>query len=197
MSENKNSTRILSLDELKLYIEDNIDLYINYRNNILANWNKYKIGKEPRSPNFPEHISEPLVAYIIKKKEKEECVPSQYGDLYKPDINAKIEVKAFSSDGPISFGSTENWNQIYFLDLRKLKCIDTGEIICHKLSISNKEVEWRDMKITKSKTFENACEKSLHGVPTRPRIGFKFLERQEIWKKSKEIFRGTIKELFR
>lgn len=37
------------------------------------------------------------------------------GDLMRPD-GTKIEVKAFSSNAPTSFGPTENWDLIYFVD---------------------------------------------------------------------------------
>jgi hypothetical protein len=76
---------------------------------------KYKIC---RHSNFPSHISENIAKFAIHKKYK--IMPNwntKHGDLIL--CNKQIEIKAFSSNGPTSFGPTEKWDYIYFVD-----CID-------------------------------------------------------------------------
>src|SRR3990167_8536537 len=68
-----------------------------------------------RAPNMPEHISENIIKFIIIKYENiSNCSWNCSGDLKIG--NDKIECKAVSSNGPISFGPTEQWKSLYILD---------------------------------------------------------------------------------
>ena len=89
-----------------------------------------KKGYLCRHLNFPSEISENLVRIFIKNKSGDDVIwNTKSGDLYNKTKKKIIEVKAFSSSGPTSFGPTEKWDKIYFVDLRHiLKCIDINKI---------------------------------------------------------------------
>ena len=44
------------------------------------------------------------------------CWDTKCGDLCF--INKKLEVKGFTTNAPSSFGATESWNWIYFVDCK-------------------------------------------------------------------------------
>jgi hypothetical protein len=94
-------------------------------------------NKKIRNENFPSHISENLVKFAlnnIKYINSDEKVTwnTSVGDLeYK---NKRIEVKGFISDGPSSFGPTEKWDTIYFVDAKKIR---DKKIIIYEVLLSN------------------------------------------------------------
>ena len=71
--------------------------------------NTSKLNSKIRRPNFPEDISQNIVKFSIG------CDDITPGDLYSDSLG-KIEVKCFSSFGPISFGPNEVWNTLVILD---------------------------------------------------------------------------------
>lgn len=82
----------------------------------------------------------------------------------------KLEIKAFSSTGPISFGPNEYWNYIYFIDARNYL---EKKFKIYECKISNNDIIWKNIKINKNDTFEMQCKQNR-----RPRIVFKMLFEQ-------------------
>ena len=72
-----------------------------------------------RLPNMPEHISENIIKFIIHNKLND--ITSSWsckkGDL-ESKKEGKQECKCFTSDGPLSFSPSSQWDVLYFLDLR-------------------------------------------------------------------------------
>jgi len=99
-----------------------LDKYIFYVREItLIN---LKLRKKIRKPNFPSELSENITKFIIAKKKGFLPTWNCNGDLKFVFNGKKIEVKAFSSDGPISFGPNENWFRLYILDCRNFICYE-------------------------------------------------------------------------
>jgi len=107
----------------------------NYIQNsiLIENINKSFKVKKIRNENFPSDISENLCKFsIIDKEFKNIKWDIKLGDLsYNND---KIEVKAFSSTGPISFGPTEKWTELYIIDALKYK---EKKFKIYKINLSN------------------------------------------------------------
>ena len=157
----------------KKYVDDIIKLNTNLPNKI-------------RLPNMPEQISENIIKYILRKKGDITCSSEcKTGDLVSME-SGKIECKCFTSDGPISFGPTEIWNEIYFLDMRKwLK----DEIKLYKVTLRNESDSWKNIKLNMKETYKDQCDQKR-----RPRIGWKSLYSQ-IKDNCKLIFEGTIDDI--
>ena len=171
------------LDELFTKHKDYVSALINQKH-------KYKI--DIRLPNMPEYISENIAKFLIRNKLNDKtCVWSKgsnnkrSGDLYS-DKEKIQEVKAFTSTGPISFGPTEKWNVLYFLDMRKW--LD-DMIILYQVNLSNDSTEWRNIKINSKDTFEVQAKLGL-----RPRINWDGLSKQ--LKNKVEVYRGSFKDIF-
>lgn len=120
-----------------------LNSYIEYHNSS-------KLHEKIRKPNFPEDISENIVKLYVNDCEWKQ----KSGDLYS-EINGKIEVKCFSSHGPISFGPKESWDILFIVDATDF--------------INSKSCDF-NIKISKSQTFlDQILEKR------RPRICWKKL----------------------
>jgi len=76
----------------------------------------------------------------------------------------QLEVKAFISDGPSTFGPTEPWDKLYFVDCRNyLK----KEFCVWEIDCKNTDKEWIDMPVSRAETFgDQAIAKR------RPRLPF-------------------------
>lgn len=168
-----------------------LDKYIEY-NNFIDNLNSSLIYKKIRHNNFPSEISENIVKYIIYKKYN--IMPiwdsSSTGDLIlkfnnKYIQNKKIEIKAFSSIGPISFGPTESWDWIYFVD-----CTEYNKYIfkIYELKKSNTNTNWLNIYINQQQTFLEQIKQKR-----RPRIKFNNLYKQLL--DIKLIYHDSIKNL--
>jgi hypothetical protein len=84
---------------------------------------------------------------------------TENGDLTL--LNKKIEVKGFMSTGPSSFGPTESWNWIYFID-----CIDckNKNFIVYEIKLSNKNPIWENIIISKkSGTYGKIASENKRG----------------------------------
>jgi hypothetical protein len=126
-----------------------------------------------RLPNFPEGISENIIKEYINKIEKKKCINSQTGgdlEVYENDQIKKIEVKCFTSNGPTSFGPSEKWNEIYFLDASNFL---NKKFKIYKISLSNDSDVFSNIKINSSKTYKDVCDEGK-----RPRINFVQLQKQ-------------------
>ena len=97
-----------------------------------------------RNENFPCAVSENLTKFIIYEIYK--IMPNwdiKCGDLDMGD--KKIEVKCFSTDTPSSFGPTEKWDYIYFLDAMNYK---NKYFELYEIKLSNDSPDWRNLTIS-------------------------------------------------
>ena len=166
IKKNKNVS-MLSLNN----VNELLDIHIDYVNK-LKNFQK-KTNCALRLPNFPECISENIIKEYINIIEKRNCSSSTTcGDLKVVDgiKEIKIEVKCFTSTGPTSFGPTESWDEIYFLDGINFS---DKQFKIYKLNLSNDSKKFKSIKINSDKTYEQVCKEGK-----RPRIGFKLLKDQ-------------------
>jgi hypothetical protein len=161
---------------------DLLDLHSNYCKQLQLFFQNKKY-KKYRMPNFPEVISENIIKNLIEKYEKIICKRNiSSGDL-QTEEGKKIECKCFTSNGPCSFGSKENWDIIYFLDAIKYQ---ERYFILYKIELSNKDNAFQEIKINKKETFFNQAF-----VGKRPRINFTSLLEQ-IKPYAKIVFQGKL-----
>jgi hypothetical protein len=169
-----------TLDILKKYL----NTYIKY-NKILSKQNKKLSKKKIRMPNFPSEISENIVKFIILKT-KNIC-PTWYtksGDLCL--LDKKIEVKGFRSSGPTSFGPTEKWDILYFIDCTNYI---NKKFKIYEIMLSNKDKRWKNIKVNKEETLKDQSKQKR-----RPRLKFQSIKEQ-LGKHCKLIFNGSIDQL--
>lgn len=165
-------------------INKDIDIINNNNNKIFGN----KV-KRLRKNNFPEFISENIVKfYYIKQNKFCYYYSVKYGDLEEKSNNNiyKIEVKCFSSNGPISFGPKESWNKLVILDAIYYQK-DYYKI--YEINLSNKSEIFRKLKVSKSETFEDQSK-----IGKRPRLNFNNLKKQ-LNNNIKCIWKGNINTL--
>ena len=106
--------------------------------------NKKLSKKKIRNDNFPSEISENIVKFALNKKYKiMPCWDTDSGDL--DFVNKRLEIKGFSSTGPSSFGPTESWDYIYFLDALEFK---EKKFKLYEIKLSNNSEKWRNLVIS-------------------------------------------------
>ena len=144
-------------------------MYIEYRKTIKEINNTLKC-KKIRNPNFPSEISENIVRLYLNKNGSS-CIWSKNGgDLLCLKNNIKIEVKAFTSSGPTSFGPKESWKELYVLDCTQF---ENNIFILYQIKLSNKSKKFRSIKFTKTKTFGEIADNGK-----RPRCCFNKIKQQ-------------------
>ena len=145
-----------------------------------------------RGTNFPEHISENIVKFVIQNIEKDKsCVWAKSigkpGDLYTS--NGSVEVKAFSSKGPTTFGPHKKFNTMYFLDACEWK---KSFFVVYKTILSSTDQGWKSLKISEQETIEDKMNKGQ-----RPHLNWCSLSSQlKKIGKLEEIYRGTLSSVF-
>lgn len=124
-----------------------------------------------RSSAFPSYISENMIKWYIKKKEKRNCINPIKGDLVCIPPNNKniirIEVKCFSHDTACStFGPLEPWDELWFLDATNFL---ENQYKIYKCILSNKSQKWKRMRLFKKtrETYNQRCK-----TGKRPHISF-------------------------
>ena len=124
--------------------------------------------KQIRKQNFPSEISENIVKFILFKRYGLMANWDCCGDL---ELNTrKIEVKCFSSKGPISFGPTEKWNSLFILDATKHM---NNYFKLYFIDLPNTSSIWMSINVKKDETFQDQCDQKR-----RPRICFSALIKQ-------------------
>ena len=158
------------------------------------------IGLSIRLPVIPEDITENMVKHILHNlsgefQDKTSMWTKSFkskqkitGDLISKKENIQ-ECKCFSSDGPISFGPTEKWDVIYFLDAREWL---NDNFVLWRVPLSNSAPEWKSTILNKSKN-ESFETQSAQG--RRPRINWDGLYPQ-ISKHTTKIFDGSFSDIF-
>ena len=130
------------------------------------NNNLQKNYKKIRQNNFPSEISENIAKFSLLKVFP--IMPNwntKHGDLQIN--NTIIEVKAFSSDGPVSFRPSEKWDYLCFVDCRNfLK--EYFDIYLLKRSNNSKDIQ--NMYVNATEIFHKQCLQKR-----RPRITFNAL----------------------
>ncbi len=147
-----------------------------------------KIGIKVRLPAIPEDISENIIKQIINNKLNDPTSSwnCKNGDLYSTK-EGKQECKCFTSDGPISFTPTSEWDVIYFLDSRKWL---NDEFVLYRVPLKRTSEEWKIIKINKLQTFEEQSAQKR-----RPRIGWDNLKPQ-LKNHCIKVFEGTFEDIF-
>ena len=151
--------------------------------------NKVLKNKKMRKPNYPSEITENIVKFSIKKYYGiMPCWDTKKGDLSLFDM--QLEVKGsinLKNGGPTSFGPTENWKRIYFVD-----CKDhhKSNFIVYEIKLSNKSDIWKNIKVNKIQTYLDQCKEKR-----RPRILFNDLVKQIPKEYINIIFDGNINKL--
>ena len=140
-----------------------------------------------RLPAIPEDISENIIKFILHLSCDKTSIWTNKYDL-RSEIEDFQECKCFTSDGPISFSPTSEWNCVYFLDGRKWY---DEEFKLYKFPYKRTSDEWKNIKVNNKETFQNHCDQKR-----RPRITWKELYRQR-GNKFILIFDGTLKSVFK
>ena len=146
-----------------------------------------KLGIKVRLPCIPEDISENLIKHIIHNKLNDKT--SRWdckGDL-QSQKEGKQECKCFTSDGPPSFTPSSDWDVIYFLDARNWL---NDKFILHKVSLKRTSPEWKNIKVSKTQTFDDQTKQGR-----RPRITWESLYPQ-IEQYCNKVYEGTFDDIF-
>ena len=172
------------------YTEDLLkQQYILHKSYVIRRTNTTKnTGVTVRLPSIPEDISENIVKQIIRNKlnDKTSSWDCKKGDLYSQK-EGKQECKCFTSNGPISFTPSSEWDIIYFLDARLWL---NNKFILYRIPLKRTSIEWRNIKVNKSQTFENQIKQTR-----RPRITWISLYPQ-IKLYCNKIYEGTFDDIF-
>lgn len=178
-----NDNDSFTIHNLKIYLKSYFDM-----DNTIKLINKSLKNKKCRRINFPSEISENIVKFILLNIYDKNCTwDTRCGDLLF-DNKYKIEVKSFSSDGPISFGPDENWDIIYFLDSRRYY---DDIYILYELKLKNTDEDWKNLKLSNVQTFSQQCLEKR-----RPRICFDKIF-HNFQNKINIVFNGSIKSLLK
>jgi hypothetical protein len=114
-----------------------------------------------RHTNPPEDITENIVKCILRTKGTDTSVVwckgigrKRSGDLWSADAGI-LEVKAFTSVGPSSFGPRKVFDRIYFLDMQGWL---EDRLVLWEVKLSNTSPEWKGIKMNKTDTHETQAE---------------------------------------
>ena len=147
-----------------------------------------EIGVNVRLPNMPEDISENIIKEIIRNKlnDKSSTWDCKTGDLHSQK-EGKQECKCFTSDGPLSFTPSSDWDVIYFLDARNWL---NDKLALYKVTLKMSSIEWKNIKVSKTQTF---ADQTIQG--RRPRITWESLY-PSIASNCIKIYEGTFDDIF-
>src|ERR1700747_792594 len=124
-----------------------------------------EVGLNARNPNFPSEISEYIVKHSLCKYwdlDKDDIIKPKDGDLMLVSDKRKIEVKCFSSNGPISFGPIEKWNFLILVDARKC---NINEFKIYEIPFANTTNVIKNIPVSKTENFDDQAKQKR-----RPRI---------------------------
>jgi hypothetical protein len=147
-----------------------------------------------RHQNPPEDITENIAKFIIQNYDDDcSCKWAKgiglSGDLYseKYSMDCPPEVKAFTSDGPSSFGPKKKFGVIYFLDMRGWL---SDKFILWRVNVTNESPEWKQIKMNKNQTHEEQC-----GEGRRPHISWDniYVQMPHLCIK---VYEGTFENIF-
>ena len=169
-------------------VEELLDKYIENLN-FIEKINLKLSVKKCRNDNFPSHISENIVKFILFKKYNiMPCWDTSKGDLTL--LDKQLEIKGFMSSGPSSFGPTESWDWIYFLDA--IDCRNKNFKL-YEIKLSNNNLIWKD--IIMSKKAGNYGDIAKANKRGQLRASFHQIFKPQLKNNCKLIFNGNISEL--
>jgi hypothetical protein len=153
-----------------------------------------KQGLNIRHQNPPEDITENIVKFIIRKYDNEPNIIWSKGilnkkwkisgDLFSNNFNP--EIKSFTSNGPMQFSPSKNFDVLYCLDMRNW--IDDN-LILWKINISSSSEIYMNIKVNKKETIGDQIKNKR-----RPHINFNsFFE--QIKEYSTKIFEDSFTNL--
>jgi len=114
-----------------------------------------------RSLNLPSEVSENLARFALYKYEEDSPSGFEYfqtsffckrGDLAVED-RTQIEVKGFTSDGPLSYGPTEHWDKLVFVNMRNH--IETGCVQIILVNIADLDTSWKNIYVKKEASLSD------------------------------------------
>lgn len=168
-------------------IEMMYDLIHNYKEslNLTDIINSKLKYKKKRQGNFPSEISENMAKFALNRYNIFASWDTKPGDLAIGDI--KLEVKGFVSNGPCSFGPTETWHSIIFVDARNIK---KNKVKIYLVNLSNNHNIWQQIKVNKNETYQMHCISKR-----RPRLIFNDIIKQIPEEYIIRIYDGDIYDL--
>ena len=182
---------LIRRDLLKLKDEMDIDYLIKYIDGynkvseVRSYINPNLMNKKIRKINYPSEITENIAKFAIAKKYK--VMPNwdtKPGDLKM--LSKQLEVKGgFIENGPPTFGPTEKWDWIYFVDCNRTLSMNFK---VYEIKMSN--IHFHKLNVNKSEKFGDHCNQGR-----RPRIVFRSIVEQIGMNNCKLIFDGHITEL--
>ena len=127
--------------------------------------------------------------FVINRKYRVmPCLDTAKGDLKLND--KQLEIKGsldLQSGGPSSFGPTEEWHRIYFVDCKDHYNL---QFKLYEIKLSNTSNIWKKIKVNKKDTYEIQCSQGL-----RPRVTFSGLIKQIPPEYIELLLDGNIDEL--
>jgi hypothetical protein len=176
--------------KMDTYTEDILkEQYITHKNYYnIRKASADRLNIKIRFPSIPEDISENIIKFILhyKRNDKTSSWACSKGDLYSK-IEGVQECKCFTSDGPLSFTPSGEWDVIYFLDARVW--LD-DKFVLYRVNLKKSSNEWKNIKVNKKQTFEEQC---LQG--RRPHINWEGIQPQII-DHSEKVFEGSFEDIF-
>jgi len=178
------------------YSRDVLERQYNiYRTSYIATAETIKKTSLPiRHQNPPEDVTENIAKFIIINYDNDPSCKwaksvKHFGDLYSDRyaIETPPEVKAFTSDGPCSFGPLKKFGIIYFLDMRDWL---NNKFILWKVNVSSNSCEWQNIKMNKTQTMKEQCKQGK-----RPHISWENIYSQ-ISDKCIKVYDGTFEDIF-
>ena len=150
--------------------------------------------KKIRKSNFPSHISENIVKFCFFKKYN--IMPNwdtDKGDLcienFKGKTIFRLEVKGFISDGPSSFGPSEKWDRLYFVDA---KDILNFNFKVYEIKLSNENTKFLSVKLNRKEDYGTIAKNNQRG---KLRGCFYSIFKNQLEKECSLIFDGNISQL--
>jgi len=174
-------------DKKDIYTEDilmrSFDVFLNYYNGRLSLKEK---GLKIRLPGFPEDISENMIKFILRNNgDSTVHWNTTSGDLYSSK-EGRIECKATTSAGPISFSPTSDWDVLYVMDATQWRC---DKYIVYRINIKKSYSEWSEIKVKRTENFGDQCKSGR-----RPRCTWSMLKPQ-LGDHCQQVFCGTFNEM--
>ena len=109
--------------------------------------------------------------------------------IFKSFEFKQIEVKGFMSDGPSSFGPTENWDWIYFVDARDTR---NSRFKVYEIKLSNTSQVFRSVKLNKKESYGEIADNNQRG---KLRGCFEKIFKPQLENNCNLIFDGDISQL--
>jgi len=100
----------------------------------------------------------------------------------------RIEIKNFTSTGPITFGPTEPWDALLILDGAE----KNTWFKLYEIPHANNSRVWSNIKVNKIETFRDQCEQKR-----RPRMGFTHICNQLGDNAPQLLWEGDIRDLLK